>query len=40
MPIRLLMYMIEIWREVLKGVSKEEIKKKDFISNLFTRPEG
>lgn len=25
-----LMYMIEIWREVLKGVSKEEIKKKDF----------
>lgn len=30
MPIRLLMYMIEIWREVLKGVSKEEIKKKDF----------
>ncbi|MHC1749614.1 MAG: Rpn family recombination-promoting nuclease/putative transposase [Cellulosilyticaceae bacterium] len=30
MPIRLLMYMIEIWREVLKGVSKEEIKRRDF----------
>ncbi|MEG1001117.1 MAG: Rpn family recombination-promoting nuclease/putative transposase [Cellulosilyticaceae bacterium] len=30
MPIRLLMYMIEIWREVLRGVSKEEIKRKDF----------
>ena len=30
MPIRLLMYMIEVWREVLKSVSKEEIKKKDF----------
>nr|WP_307992107.1 Rpn family recombination-promoting nuclease/putative transposase [uncultured Niameybacter sp.] len=30
MPIRLLMYMIEIWREVLKGISKEEIKRKDF----------
>lgn len=30
MPIRLLMYMIEIWREVLKGISNEEIKKKDF----------
>ncbi len=30
MPIRLLMYMIEIWREVLKGVGKEEIRRKDF----------
>lgn len=30
MPIRLLMYMIEIWREVLKGISKDEIKRKDF----------
>lgn len=30
MPIRLLMYMIEIWREMLKGISKEEIKRKDF----------
>lgn len=30
MPIRLLMYMIEIWREMLKGIGKEEIKRKDF----------
>ncbi|PHV69742.1 hypothetical protein CS063_14185 [Sporanaerobium hydrogeniformans] len=30
MPIRPLMYMIEIWREVLKGISKEKIKKKYF----------
>lgn len=30
MPIRLLFYMIEIWRDVLKDVTAEEIKKKDF----------
>ncbi len=31
MPIRLLFYMIEIWRDVLKEVKNEAIKKKDFM---------
>ncbi len=31
MPIRLLFYMIEIWRDVLKEVKNETIKKKDFM---------
>lgn len=30
MPIRLLMYMVEIWREKLKSLTKDTIKKKDF----------
>lgn len=30
MPIKLLVYMIEVWREMFKGVSKEEIKRKGF----------
>ncbi len=30
MPIRLLFYMVEIWRDVLKDVRVEEIKKKTF----------
>ena len=30
MPIRLLMYMTEIWREKMKGLSKDEVKRKDF----------
>lgn len=30
MPIRLLFYMTEIWRDVLKGIKREEVKKKDF----------
>lgn len=30
MPIRLLLYMSEIWREVLKSISNEEVKRKGF----------
>ena len=30
MPIRLLFYMIEIWRDILKDVKAEAIKKKEF----------
>lgn len=30
MPIRLFLYMSEIWREVLKNTSKNDIKRKDF----------
>ena len=30
MPIRLLLYMIEIWREVLKNTTKKEFKSKSF----------
>ncbi len=30
MPIRLLFYMVEIWRDVLKDVKAEAIKKKEF----------
>ena len=30
MPIRLLFYMIEIWRDVLKDIKAEAIKKKEF----------
>lgn len=30
MPIRLLLYMIEIWREVLKNTTKKDFKRKNF----------
>ncbi|ADL50877.1 Rpn family recombination-promoting nuclease/putative transposase [Clostridium cellulovorans] len=30
MPIRLLLYMIEIWREILKNTSEKEFKRKSF----------
>lgn len=30
MPIRLLLYMIEIWREVLKNTTEKEFKRKSF----------
>lgn len=30
MPIRLYLYMAEIWREYLKGFTKREVKRKDF----------
>ena len=30
MPIRLFLYMSEIWREVLKNTEKSDVKRKDF----------
>ncbi|WP_304518869.1 hypothetical protein [Clostridium estertheticum] len=28
MPIRLLMYMVELWRDILRNSEKKEIKRK------------
>jgi len=30
MPIRLLMYMVELWRDILRNSEKKEIKRKDY----------
>lgn len=30
MPMRLLFYMVEVWREILKNISKREQRRKDF----------
>ncbi len=30
MPLRLLMYMVEIWRDMLKNIKKSEARRKDF----------
>ena len=34
MPMRLLFYIVEVWREILKNTSKNEKRRKDLIRRL------